>query len=207
MGDLSNLVQLEKSVFDWGLLHPDLGNENVRSVLCCAILCCSQPKCSTINVIPEETHFLCQKSRRKATCMEKDEAFVNPGSRMYQKKANNIRLLNPFSPLSICSLMHLGWCTLDNPIPEPTSPRTAYVAPDPRTNLIISVLGYECAQDCMFIKRKWKYSTVIISFWVKLVDTSFLILLYIYLLIIFFFIHLIDFSKKLKSVIFDEFVN
>jgi hypothetical protein len=78
-------AKFEKVVFDWTLSRPDLGYQDVISLLACAILC-NRRDCSTINILPDDAQFVCQMSKRKASSMEKEEAFPNAGSRIYQKK-------------------------------------------------------------------------------------------------------------------------
>jgi hypothetical protein len=74
----------ERVVFDWSIKNPDLGYQNVVSVVACAMMCIN--KCSTIVALSDEEILTCLLSRRKGSCMEKDEALPYPGARMYQKK-------------------------------------------------------------------------------------------------------------------------
>jgi hypothetical protein len=75
----------KEAVWNWGIIQPDLGCQAVNSILSCAILCANY-KCSTFNFLPDEEHFICQMNKKKATCMEKQEVFGYPGSRMFQRK-------------------------------------------------------------------------------------------------------------------------
>jgi hypothetical protein len=89
MASIVCIAKFEKVVSDRALLKPDLGYQDVISRLTCAILCNIHVRdCSTISVLPDDTQLLCQMSKRRASSMEKKEAFVNPGSRIYQKKVN-----------------------------------------------------------------------------------------------------------------------
>jgi hypothetical protein len=78
-------ANFEKVVLDWGILEPDMVFDNITSALACAVLC-GRLKWTTFNVLTRSGHFVCQMSKRKGSCMERSEAFVNPGSRMYQNK-------------------------------------------------------------------------------------------------------------------------
>jgi hypothetical protein len=80
-----NTVIFEKVVIDLCISLPNLGYQNVISVLFCAYLCCKQ-SCSTFAFLKDKAQFVCQRSKRKATCMEQEEAFRHPGSRMFQRK-------------------------------------------------------------------------------------------------------------------------
>jgi hypothetical protein len=87
-------------IYDWGILYTDLGRTYLISLLACAVLC-GQLKCSTFVVLPEVALFICQMSKKKGTCMEKEEAFGHNGARMYQKTVKilhlNCILINYFS--------------------------------------------------------------------------------------------------------------
>jgi hypothetical protein len=78
-----NNAYLKKVVFDWSMV-PDMGSQNAISVLACAILCIRQD-CSTVNTLLDEASLVCLMSKKKGTCMEKEEVFRNPGAKMYQK--------------------------------------------------------------------------------------------------------------------------
>jgi hypothetical protein len=69
------------------LLQPDLSDIPVQSVLGCIVNCLLMEKAIvTFNVWSRNYDFSCQCSKRKATCMEKEEADVIEGCRMFQKK-------------------------------------------------------------------------------------------------------------------------
>jgi hypothetical protein len=87
-------LYFEKVIFDWSILQPDLGLQLTTSIFVCAILC-MQRSCATFNA--QRTPFMkndssevnlgrCQMSKTKGTCMEKEEVYHHPGSRMYQLK-------------------------------------------------------------------------------------------------------------------------
>jgi hypothetical protein len=89
MGGLYNQYYINGFVLDWSIIKPDLGFQYVQSYLACAILCW-QEKCITINIMPDDSVYGCQMSMKKGSCMEKEEAFEYPGSRMFQKKVANV---------------------------------------------------------------------------------------------------------------------
>jgi hypothetical protein len=82
------VIYFEKVIFNWAISNPDLGHYGVSSVLACTVLC-SQIECSTVNVQLEDAGASCQMSKTMGTCMEKEEAYTSPGSRMYQRKVND----------------------------------------------------------------------------------------------------------------------
>jgi hypothetical protein len=84
MAGMNNNV-FKDVVSNWGILQPELGSQAVNSILSCAVLCANL-KCSTLNLLPDEEFFICQMNKKKASCMEKQEVFGYPGSRMFQKK-------------------------------------------------------------------------------------------------------------------------
>jgi hypothetical protein len=85
---MNEYMYYKNVIFDWGILEPDLGYQYVLSVFACAILCL-QKKCSTFNVVSDIRLPVCQMASKKGTCMEKEDAFRQPGSRMYQKRVDN----------------------------------------------------------------------------------------------------------------------
>jgi hypothetical protein len=87
MAGISHNVYFKNVVSDWCISEPDIGFQVVTSILACAFLCI-QHDCSTIDVLPEVARFVCQMSKKKATSMEKKEAFECPGSQIYQRKVN-----------------------------------------------------------------------------------------------------------------------
>ncbi|XP_064626911.1 uncharacterized protein LOC135487286 isoform X2 [Lineus longissimus] len=91
-------VCFEHLVKNWAILEPDIGCQDIVSFLACAILC-SQQSCTTMNLLPMDSVLICQMSKRKGTCMEKEEAFVNQGAHMYQRKVDmhNYRLFRRLS--------------------------------------------------------------------------------------------------------------
>ncbi|XP_064646907.1 uncharacterized protein LOC135499854 isoform X1 [Lineus longissimus] len=79
--------KLGKVVNDIAILHPDIGSRDVISLLACAIMCI-KPNCSTINVLEDDERFVCQMSKKKGTCMEKEEEVcAYPSARMYERKS------------------------------------------------------------------------------------------------------------------------
>jgi hypothetical protein len=85
MAGMNNYVYFKEVVSNWAILHPELGDQSVISILSCAILCANL-KCSTFNFQPDEEHFICKMNKKKASCMEKQEVSGYPGSRMFQIK-------------------------------------------------------------------------------------------------------------------------
>ncbi|XP_064652167.1 uncharacterized protein LOC135502909 [Lineus longissimus] len=70
------------------IIQPDLGNKVVISHVLCAVLCVMMDGCTVINLWAEEDVFVCQRSKRKGTCMEKGEVYDENGIRMFQAKHN-----------------------------------------------------------------------------------------------------------------------
>ncbi|XP_064646908.1 uncharacterized protein LOC135499854 isoform X2 [Lineus longissimus] len=88
--------KLGKVVNDIAILHPDIGSRDVISLLACAIMCI-KPNCSTINVLEDDERFVCQMSKKKGTCMEKEEEVcAYPSARMYERKYNTKFADRPF---------------------------------------------------------------------------------------------------------------
>jgi hypothetical protein len=85
MAGMNNFVYFRDVVSNWVIIRPELGYQAVNSILSCALLCTTL-KCSTLNVLPDDEHFICQMNNKKATCMEKEEVFGYPGCRMFQRK-------------------------------------------------------------------------------------------------------------------------
>jgi hypothetical protein len=83
-------VYFKEVVSNWGILRPDLWYQVANSIFSCAIFCANL-KCSTFY------HFICQLSKKKGLCMEKQEVFGNPGSRMFQRKVSTMGI-NHFTP-------------------------------------------------------------------------------------------------------------
>jgi hypothetical protein len=76
--------KFEKVIFDWAILNPDQYFP-VISLLACAIHCQRQRKCITFVILSDKA-VDCQISKKKGSCMEKEEAITSSGSRMYEKK-------------------------------------------------------------------------------------------------------------------------
>jgi hypothetical protein len=83
---MDGISYFKKVQINWGISNPDLACRCISSVLACAVLSC-RLRCSTVNVKPEDDgrHY-CQVSKKKATDLEKEEAYACPGFRMYQRK-------------------------------------------------------------------------------------------------------------------------
>jgi hypothetical protein len=79
-------LYLKTVVLNWGILQPDLGYQYVRSVLACASKCTLN--CITVSIVPKVALLVCQMSTKKGSCLEKEDAFMKSGSRMYQKRVN-----------------------------------------------------------------------------------------------------------------------
>ncbi|XP_064632905.1 uncharacterized protein LOC135491150 [Lineus longissimus] len=76
-----------KVVFGWTIKEPDLGSDVVSSLLACVVLCQHLKNCTTVSIFPDHAASLgCQMSKRKGTCMEKEEAVSHPGAKTYQRK-------------------------------------------------------------------------------------------------------------------------
>jgi hypothetical protein len=68
------------------LRHPDLGSSQLPSVLKCAVICFWNTACITVLICQERGHVGCQISRTEGTCMQRNEAFVKPACKLYQKE-------------------------------------------------------------------------------------------------------------------------
>jgi hypothetical protein len=66
-------------IANWVILQPNIGNVQVISHVECAVLCLLQQKCATINIMQDDENIMCQMTRRKAVCMEKEEAVIQDG--------------------------------------------------------------------------------------------------------------------------------
>jgi hypothetical protein len=84
-------------IFDWSILNPDLFQPAI-SVMICAVYCHQLRSCLTFGVMMKDAKNICQMSKRKATCMEKRDAFRYPGSRIYQKKVTKNTIYTESSP-------------------------------------------------------------------------------------------------------------
>jgi hypothetical protein len=95
----------EQVMLSWAFSNPDLGLQGISSVLACTVLC-SQLECATVNVQPEHAGASCQMSKKKGTCMEKEETYRSPGSRMYQRKVT-VCLLQYDHVMSVLNIQYL----------------------------------------------------------------------------------------------------
>ena len=79
-------VSFERLLTDKAMIKPDLWTMVIASSIECATICLLVPECSTMNMVPLVDGYNCQLSRKWGACMEKEEAYTNPGCSMYQKK-------------------------------------------------------------------------------------------------------------------------
>ena len=79
-------MSLQRTIVDKTLIKPDLWTMKIVSSIECAVLCFLVPQCSTVNLVPLVNGKKCQLSRERSICMEKEEAYTNPGSSIYEKK-------------------------------------------------------------------------------------------------------------------------
>ena len=82
---LIQTCKYEYVLSSWSMTINDLQFQYVVSLLACAVDCFHTKTCNTFNAVRDDP-LNCQISKTKGVCMDKEEVFRRPGSRMYQQK-------------------------------------------------------------------------------------------------------------------------
>ena len=72
------------------IAHPDLGSVVFFLSLECLIFCLQSGGCTTVNICQSEIGIVCQLSKRKGTCLEKEEVSARRGCSLYQRKVRMV---------------------------------------------------------------------------------------------------------------------
>ncbi|XP_064652271.1 uncharacterized protein LOC135502970 [Lineus longissimus] len=150
MTGITPSVYFESVAFNWALSLPDFSDQHTTSILACAVLC-SQLICSTVNMLEDEKR-VCQLSKKKGKCMERDEAFRHASARMYQKKdIRNVMFINdktvPFKPPLIVQRNRGAWYF------DKKSGRIILIT-YPKTNPFYSLMVYKLGNGSYDIQYK-----------------------------------------------------